>query len=225
MDSRKTVSRRDVIKGTIKASAITGFLATGIRAMAATPAQPEGPFHPVNRDADLTRLTPSSPQAKGQVLYLSGEVVDEAGRPLSGAIVEVWQAAANGRYNHPTDPNPQPIDPNFQYWARLVTDAAGRYRFKTIKPGAYPNDPTWTRPSHIHLRVMRRGYHELTTQMYFEPENEDDRELLEKDHLLNQVPAAERGKLIVALSPAAAGAEPGSKQGFFRIELRPVRSR
>lgn len=225
MGKTNILSRRDVLKGTIKASALTGLLATGLKAMAETPAQPEGPFHPVNRDNDLTRLTPNSPQARGQVLYLGGDVVDESGRTVSGAMIEVWQAAANGRYNHPTDPNPQPIDPNFQYWARLQTDSAGRYRFKTVKPGAYPNDPTWTRPSHIHIRVMRHGFHELTTQMYFEPENEEERQLLEKDLLLAQVPVADRPKLIVALKPGPSGSEANSKQGVFRIELRAVRPR
>jgi len=105
--------------------------------------------------------------------------------------VDIWQANAAGRYAHERDPNPAPLDPNFQGWAILKTDGEGRYRFKTIKPGAYPVSENWTRPPHIHFKVSRRGYREITTQMYFE-----DEPLNNVDNLLNELPDDLRPTLI-----------------------------
>jgi protocatechuate 3,4-dioxygenase beta subunit len=92
------------------------------------------------------------------------------GRPVRNALVEVWQANAAGRYLHRVDQHPAPLDPNFTGGGRVVTDDDGRYRFITIKPGAYPwknHDNAW-RPAHIHFSVFGRAFTErLVTQMYF----------------------------------------------------------
>ena len=119
-------------------------------------------------DNDLTRQHPLEPQ--GQRIIVAGRVVDEDGRPVSGALIEIWQANAGGRYRHVKDDHPAPLDPNFTGAGRMVTDADGRYRFTTIKPGAYPwrnHDNAW-RPAHIHFSLFGPTFRtRLVTQMYF----------------------------------------------------------
>lgn len=124
---------------------------------------------PVNEgDNDLTRQHAEEPQ--GQRIVVAGRVLDEDGRPLSGALIEVWQANAAGRYRHVNDNHPAPLDPNFTGAGRTITDDDGRYRFTTIKPGAYPwrnHDNAW-RPAHIHFSVFGSSFlTRLVTQMYF----------------------------------------------------------
>lgn len=130
-----------------------------------------GPFYPImstpNRSGDLTRVPGGSGRAKGQLLIVKGRVIDPAGRPVAGADIEIWQANSVGRYAHPDDTNPAPLDPNFEGFGAMTTGTDGRYQFKTIKPPPYPVTPERTRPAHIHFDV--RGRHdELITQMYFE---------------------------------------------------------
>jgi protocatechuate 3,4-dioxygenase beta subunit len=119
-------------------------------------------------DNDLTRQQPHEPQ--GQRIIVSGRVIDESGRPVSGALIELWQANAAGRYHHVKDDHPAPLDPNFTGAGRTITDADGRYRFTTIKPGAYPwrnHDNAW-RPAHIHFSLFGQTFRtRLVTQMYF----------------------------------------------------------
>ena len=130
-----------------------------------------GPFYPImskpNRTGDLTRVPGGSGRAKGQLLIVKGRVLNPQGKPVAGAEVEIWQANSVGRYAHPDDTNPAPLDSNFEGFGAVTTDTDGYYQFKTIKPPPYPITPTRTRPAHIHFDV--RGRHdELITQMYFE---------------------------------------------------------
>jgi protocatechuate 3,4-dioxygenase, beta subunit len=119
-------------------------------------------------DSDLTRQHEGEPL--GERIVVHGRVLDEDGRPLRGALVEVWQANAAGRYRHQVDQHPAPLDPNFSGAGRCLTDADGRYRFVTVKPGAYPwgnHENAW-RPAHIHFSVFGRLFTQrLVTQMYF----------------------------------------------------------
>ncbi len=119
-------------------------------------------------DNDLT--TQHGGEALGERIVVSGRVLDEAGRPIKGALVEVWQANAAGRYRHEVDNHPAPLDPNFSGAGRCLTDDDGNYRFVTIKPGAYPwgnHENAW-RPAHIHFSLFGRAFTErLVTQMYF----------------------------------------------------------
>lgn len=215
MPDQPKFDRRRALLGAVGLAALGAAVPAS---RAETPRQTEGPFFPDHdpgeRDADMTRLAGRSAAAKGEVVDVHGTVRDETGQPVAGALVDVWQANAAGRYAHGADPNPAPLDPDFQGWAQLTTDAEGRFRFRTIKPGPYPVREGWSRPPHIHFKVARRGYHELTTQMYFagEPLNEVDR-------LLGAVPAARRGELIVAFAPD--GAE-GVPLGRFDIEMKQV---
>lgn len=119
-------------------------------------------------EADLTRQHAGEPL--GERIIVTGRVLDEGGRPVPGALVEIWQANAAGRYVHAADQHPAPLDPNFTGAGRAVTDAGGRYRFTTIKPGAYPwrNHPNAWRPAHIHFSLFGPSFlARLVTQMYF----------------------------------------------------------
>jgi protocatechuate 3,4-dioxygenase, beta subunit len=119
-------------------------------------------------DHDLTRRHAGEPL--GERIVVTGRVLDGDGRPVRDSLVEIWQCNAAGRYVHRDDQHPAPIDPNFTGAGRCVTDGEGRYRFVTIKPGAYPwnnHDNAW-RPAHIHFSLFGPAFvTRLVTQMYF----------------------------------------------------------
>ena len=119
-------------------------------------------------DHDLTRGHPGEPL--GERIIVTGRVTDGDGRPVRNGLIEIWQANAAGRYIHQNDRHPAPLDPNFSGAGRCLTDAEGRYRFVTVKPGAYPwrnHDNAW-RPAHIHFSIFGFAFRSrLVTQMYF----------------------------------------------------------
>ena len=147
-------------------------------------------------DNDLTRI--ASADAIGERIIVSGRVLDENGRPVPDALIEIWQANAAGRYLHKRDQHDAPLDPNFSGEGRTVTDGHGRYQFKTIKPGAYPwgNHYNGWRPQHIHFSLFGRAYAtRLVTQMYFPGDP-----LLEFDPIFQCVPDAKaRARLVATL--------------------------
>jgi len=147
-------------------------------------------------DNDLTRI--ASADAIGERIIVSGRVLDENGRPVPDALIEIWQANAAGRYLHKRDQHDAPLDPNFSGEGRTVTDAHGRYQFKTIKPGAYPwgNHYNGWRPQHIHFSLFGRAYAtRLVTQMYFPGDP-----LLEFDPIFQCVPDVKaRNRLVATL--------------------------
>ena len=151
--------------------------------------------------------------AQGQLLYLMGQVLDVKGKPIKGVQVEIWQANGAGRYNHPSDGNPAPLDPNFQGYGLVVTDADGRYRFKTIKPGSYPVTQGWDRPPHIHYELTgRKDKH--VTQIWF-----PDEPLNAQDRLFNRLSPAARQKLTCKIEAPTGNIEPDSKIALFNIIL------
>ena len=148
-----------------------------------TPPQAEGPFYPVedqiDKDADMTQREGHEQRAEGEIFFLQGRVINTVtGAPISGALVELWQACATGKYQHPDDPNPAALDPHFQYWVQVRTDAQGHFDVKTIIPGAYPADDDWMRPPHIHVKVHATGFPSLTTQFYFAGHPLNDRDFV-----------------------------------------------
>ena len=186
-----------------------GAMATGVvlltpaiaHALLSTPSQVEGPFYPPlplgETDVDLTWLEGHSAPAQGEVILVRGTVTDTNGVPLEGIRVDIWQANANGRYDHPDDPNTgAALDPNFQGIGIATTVAEGRYGFKTIKPATYPlealGDSGW-RAQHIHFKVWSADKAILVTQMYFEGDP-----LLEQDDEIKRVPADQRHVLITS---------------------------
>jgi protocatechuate 3,4-dioxygenase beta subunit len=180
-----------------------------------TPPQIVGPFYPVaerpDLAADLARPSGSATAARGQLLHVAGRVLTCSGEPVAHARIEIWQANAAGKYRHPSDTNPAPLDPNFKGFAQLMTDAAGRYAFRTIKPGRYSTAEGEMRPPHIHFSVDGR-LDRLVTQLYFagEPENQTDR-------WLNSLPQPER--LIVALQAPPSHLESCACVAHFDIVL------
>ena len=121
-----------------------------------------------DKDNDLTVRGKSAPL--GERMILTGRLLDEGGGPIRDALIEIWQANASGRYDHPGDTHEAPLDPNFSGVGRTLTDAQGRYRFVTVKPGSYPwqNHAFAWRPQHIHFSLLGNApVQRLITQMYF----------------------------------------------------------
>ncbi len=154
---------------------------------------------------DMAHLTPGAPRAIGQYIEVTGRVMDEDGAPLAGAMVEIWQANSAGKYIHEMDRHEAPIDPNFTGLGRFVTDAEGCYKFRSIKPGAYPvtESKWWWRPPHIHFSIFGPSWmNRFITQIFFPGEP-----LNQTDLLLNAVQDPEaRDRLIFQTSPTIVGA-------------------
>ena len=146
-------------------------------------------------DHDLTAQHAGAPL--GERIVVEGRVLEADGRPVPDTLVEVWQANAGGRYRHDGDRHPAPLDPNFSGAGRCVTDAQGRWRFVTVKPGAYPwknHDNAW-RPAHIHFSVFGRAFTQrLITQMYFPGDP-----LFAFDPIFQSVPEGARERLVSRL--------------------------
>ena len=190
---------------------LTSTLSAG-EALTPTPRQSTGPYYPsslpLDADNDLVEVRGSDRRAAGIVTHVTGRVIDARGRPIRGARVEIWQCNAFGRYHHPRDTRDAPVDPYFQGYGRSVTGNDGLYRFRTIKPVAYPG-----RTPHIHFAVSGEGFERLVTQMYVagEPRNAGD-------VLLNRVrDARARARLVVALEPVPGA--PGELSGRFDLVL------
>jgi len=152
----------------------------------------DGAIGPV--DHNLTRQHGGEPL--GERIIVTGRILDSDGRPVRNALVEVWQTNAAGRYAHAKDQHPAPLDPNFTGAGRCLTDADGRYRFVTIKPGAYPwkNHPNAWRPAHIHFSVFGTAFTQrLATQMYFPGDP-----LMAHDPILQSIPSREGRERLVA---------------------------
>jgi protocatechuate 3,4-dioxygenase beta subunit len=145
-------------------------------------------------DNDLTRQHAGEPQ--GERIIVTGRVLEEDGRPVRNALVEIWQTNAGGRYRHENDQHPAPLDPNFSGAGRTLTDDDGRYEFVTVKPGAYPwrNHPNAWRPAHIHFSLFGRAFSSrLVTQMYFPGDP-----LFEQDPIFQSVRDAKTRERLIA---------------------------
>jgi protocatechuate 3,4-dioxygenase beta subunit len=171
---------------------------TAAGALAPTPRQSRGPFYPPDppRDAgnDLV-VERDGRRAQGEITQLSGRVLDTAGRAVAGTLVEIWQCNAAGRYHHPRDDSPAPIDPLFRAYGRATTDAEGRWSFRTIRPMPYPG-----RTPHVHLQATSPAGVQLVTQLYVRGEPGNAR-----DGLLSRLPAADRERLTTDFVRAADG--------------------
>jgi protocatechuate 3,4-dioxygenase beta subunit len=174
MSKRAFVTRRTFVASAFAAVTFTATRGMAETMPAQTPESPLGPFYPVNYagedDSDLTFLEGRKTRAAGEVIEVSGRVLDRRGNPVNGASIEIWQANAFGRYAHENEVSTEPLDPNFQGVARLVTGSTGEWRITTIKPKFY-DSPIGLRTPHIHFDVQGRA-HRLAAQMYFPEEQE-----------------------------------------------------
>lgn len=155
-----------------------------------TPAFPALPS-----SADLASTGSSA--AVGERIVIGGRVYDATGRALRGALLEIWQANAAGRYRHEADRHDAPLDPHFDGRAWLRTDEEGRYTLTTIRPGAYPwgNHPNAWRPAHVHFSVLTDNPAlRLLTQMYFPGDP-----LLPLDPIFMSIPSAQARERLVAV--------------------------
>ena len=207
----------------------TGYRSTEFRAprkplvpLAETLSELTGPLYGhdsvTELDSDLARNGMVNGAPIGERIVVSGRVLDENGRPVPDTLIEIWQANAAGRYIHTADRHDAPLDPNFFGAGRCVTDRDGRYRFVSIKPGAYPweNHAKAFRPNHIHFSLFGPCFlTRLVTQMYFPGDP-----LLALDPIFNGIPDAKaRERLVSTYSVDLT--EHGKALGFaFDIILR-----
>jgi len=147
-------------------------------------------------DNDLIRNYAKTDEAIGERIIVHGRVLDENAKPVPNILVEFWQANDGGRYRHANDTYVAPIDPNFGGCGRTLSDAEGRYHFRTVRPGPYPwrNRMNDWRPAHIHFSLYGQGFiQRLITQMYFEGDP-----LIRQCPMLLGVPDAEARERLVA---------------------------
>jgi protocatechuate 3,4-dioxygenase, beta subunit len=205
----RTSDRRDFLAAAFSTTAALVLPHPARAAAVPTPRQPSGPFYPLSlpldADADLVTVAGRPAPAQGTVTHVVGRILGPDGRAIPGARIEIWQCDAFGHYHHPLDGGV--ADPNFQGYGATTADRDGFYRFRTIRPVAYPG-----RAPHIHFALAGPGFERFTTQMYVAGEPRND-----GDFLLSRIrdPAA-RARVIVALEPAAA-VEPGALLGTFDI--------
>lgn len=143
--------------------------------LARTPRLTEGPFYPdklpLDTDNDLLILNDSLNMAVGEITHLSGRVLDDRGKAVAGAVVEIWQVDGHGAYLHSRGEGDKPRDANFQGFGRFLTNRQGEYYFRTIKPVPYPG-----RTPHIHFAVNQNGRRTLSTQLFIAGEKQNERD-------------------------------------------------
>lgn len=207
--------RRFIVSGLAASGALILPPAVGAQGagLVATPAQSAGPFYPLtfpgDVDSDLVVLRGSEARAEGTVTHVMGRVLGLDGRPIPDASVEIWQCDARGRYLHPGDTGRQTRDSAFQGYGRAVSGSDGGYRFRTIRPVAYPG-----RTPHIHFAVTAPGRRELVTQMYVAGEP-----LNERDGLYRSIRDPRQRAAVTVRLEAGNGIEPGALAGAFDLVL------
>ncbi len=179
--------------------ALGGTLISGHALSAAlipTPRQTAGPFYPaeipLDDDNDLTVVSGRTQRASGVISDVSGRILDINGQPLKNLRIEIWQCDANGRYRHPGDVGGKPIDENFQGHGANLTNQRGQYRFRTIRPVAYPG-----RTPHIHVAVFVPGERPFVTQLYVDGEPGNG-----SDFLYQRIPAEKRHLVTATFDPS-----------------------
>ncbi len=171
-------------------------------ALAPTPGGAEGPFYPVRMprddDADLVRVEDAARNAGGDILHLTGRVLDANGQSIAGARIEIWQCDANGVYLHPGEPRRASRDAGFQGFGHALADPAGGFAFRTIVPVPYPG-----RTPHIHVKVRHDGRTLLTTQLYLFGHRQNA-----ADFLFHRLSPEQQSRVLMAIRPRAASSRP-----------------
>ena len=177
--------------------------------MRQTPSQTVGPFYSLGLSRDpMNRLAADA--TRGEKIRIEGQVFDGDGKPVSDAMIEIWQANAYGRYNHPDDKQEKPLDPNFKGWGRCGTDKTGLFAFETIKPGPVPGGDGTVQAPHINVTVFARGMLvHAYTRIYFGDEGANDADPV----LLSIRNQARRSTLI-------AGRQDKNDKRVYRFDIR-----
>jgi protocatechuate 3,4-dioxygenase beta subunit len=175
--------RRNFLKASagVAGAMLSAKSASAAGACTVTPSTEDGPLYPAEEfpwASDLTTMPGQAGTAKGQIAYLYGQIKSHDCRPVSDATVEIWQADDNGYYKHPRHTAPEGLDPNFRYFAKVRTDAAGRYMIKTIVPKWYRIFDI-DRAAHVHIKVRSPDNGVLTSEIYFSGADQD--EIRERD--------------------------------------------
>lgn len=179
----------------------------------ATPHVTEGPFYPnkmpVDKDNDLILIGSSKIAALGQITHLTGKITDRTGAPIKNATIEIWQVDGNGVYIHTGSDGANRRDPNFQGFGAFETDSTGTYRFRTVKPVAYPG-----RAPHIHFKVKVKGQEVLCSQILVagDPQNA-------RDGVLRSAGNAESQKLLIAAFNPLKESKAGELEAKFNVIL------
>jgi protocatechuate 3,4-dioxygenase, beta subunit len=203
--------RRFIVGGLAAAGGLITPAAGQTPMRARTPAQTEGPFYPTtmpaDTDNDLVVLRGTQARAQGTVAHVTGRLTDTSGRPISNAQIEIWQCDVNGVYLHPGSAGSGRRDSAFQGFGRAMTDAEGKYAFRTIKPVPYTG-----RTPHIHFAVTAPDRRSLTTQMYVAGEPQNARDGLYRS-------LGRFSELVTVRFEAANGIEAGAVAGEFNIVI------
>jgi protocatechuate 3,4-dioxygenase beta subunit len=202
-NNRSTLARRHALVTLAAAplvAPLAGALAQSSKEGAPTPAQTLGPFYPRSAaerpkdvDPDLIVVDGTQVVTKGMPLYLTGRVLARGGKPVTQALVEIWQCDANAVYHHPAGGDEGQRDPAFQGYGQTRTDESGTFHFRTIKPVPYPG-----RTAHIHVRIQANSQSSLATQLYLPDEPDNDRDVIYR-HLT----VAERAQVALLLKPTS----------------------
>jgi len=211
-----TFTRRALVTSGVAAGvaglALAGRARNALAELVTTPRQPSGPFYPVelplDSDNDLVRVAGRPQQAAGEVFHLFGRVLDPDGGALAGAEVQIWQCDARGYYHHPRDRGGQ-ADPNFQGFGSARTGAEGGYRFRTIRPVAYPG-----RTPHIHFAVLGADFDPLVTQMYLRGEARNER-----DGLFRSIQDPDQRESVLVAAEPAPEVEASALAGTFDLVI------
>lgn len=166
-----------------------------------TPSQTVGPFLHLGLTDTRSVGCLAGAEAKGERIRLICQVLDGNGAPVPDAMIELWQANAEGKYCHPEDTQEKALDPAFRGFGRMPTAADGTCAFETIKPGRVPHPDGNLQAPHLNVSILGRGLLKLlATRLYFvgDPANFGD-------PILALVPEARRNTLMARPDPRNLG--------------------
>ncbi len=212
MTFKTGISRRTLLRGSALAPAFWYTRGAFAQQLTATPALTIGPYYPdrlpLDLDNDLLLINDSITPSVGEIMWVSGKVLDSSGSPIRGAVVEIWQADGNGAYIHSASPITN-REPNFQGYGKFETASNGQYLFRTVKPGIYPG-----RTRHIHYQIKVPGRGSLITQCHFEGEA-----LNANDMVLNGISNAAQRQSVIRPIESVATSAIGEKRVTFDIVM------
>ena len=217
-DSRRTFVKQLVFSGS--AFGVAAFTTPGLFAeeLTRTPTITEGPFYPnklpLDTDNDLLKINDAITPAVGQIVHLSGRVLDIRGNAIRNAVVKIWQVDNNGCYIHTRAPNQKRRDKNFQGFGRFLTNAKGEYYFRTIKPVGYTDRGVVERCPHIHAAVELKGRARFVTQFFIKGEKGN-----KKDFLLKRVRNQKQRELVIRKFEPVKGSKMKELQAKFDIVM------